>query len=93
MKSYLLKSISSADAAKVELQRLLPHEGSTWLLRDVNEDTMAYFYVVDAATSEELQLPAVVADISGRHYNSDEQVLAVLKSLQRKVGGDLVYAP
>jgi hypothetical protein len=92
MKSYILEGIRSVDAGTQALVQLLPYENLTWLLRDAAGNVMAYFYVVEE--DELTQQPrAVVADISGRHYNCDAQVIALLKVVQSEVGGKLVYSP
>jgi len=94
MKSYILSGITSAANAKAKLQHLLPcADGKVWVLRDESEDPMAYFAVIETGEEEDRRAPFVVADISGRHYNCDERVLAVLTSLREKVGGEFVYSP
>lgn len=93
MKSYILESVCSAKLAEEELGRLLPQNGETWLLQNAMQDVVAYFQVLATDPALEVETPAVIADISGRHYNSDEAVLSVLKALQAKVRGTIVYAP
>lgn len=93
MKSYILESVCSAKLAEDELSRLLTHNGETWFLQNAQQDVVAYFHVLAADPSLEVNAPAVIADISGRRYDSDDAVLSVLKALQAKVKGEIVYAP
>jgi len=44
-------------------------------------------------TDVDITGPAVIADISGRHYNEDAAVVAVLETIRQKVGGDVSAAP
>jgi len=83
VKSYFLENISSAEAATIELRRLLPGQENPWLLTTADGDAIAYFNV-------EPDLSCVTADISGRHYNEDAAVVCVLRQLQSIVGGIVV---
>ena len=88
MKSYFLSPISSPDAANAALSKVLPGEKSnTWLLKDVKGDVIAYFSYVerDATTG----LATIQADISGRHYDQDGEVVAVLEELRTHLGGEI----
>lgn len=89
MKSYFLEGIASAEEAKVVLRDLLPGQENPWLLRAPDGDAIAYFRVGARGEAEDpdIELPAVLVDISGRHYSSDEQVLTVLRTLQQTLGG------
>ena len=85
MKSYFLQRISSIDAAKDALRARLPGKESPWLLLSAVGDPIAYFDVqvdLDGVPNVNVQ-----ADISGRHYDEDTAVIAVLRDLQLKVGG------
>ena len=89
MKSYFLEGIASVEEAKVVLRDLLPGQENPWLLRAPDGDAIAYFRVEARGEAEdpEIELPAVLVDISGRHYHADDQVLTVLRALQRTIGG------
>ncbi len=51
---------------------------------------MAYFNIDDV---DQPGVLTVSADISGRHYNCDAEVVSVLESLRARVGGEITYAP
>ena len=90
MKSYFLAPIASRDAAITALKAALPEENKTWLLKDTAGDVMAYFYLAepDGTTDER----AIVADISGRHYNRDADIVLVLQKLKAQLGGEISNA-
>jgi hypothetical protein len=87
MKSYFLAPIASRDLAIAALNAALPFENKTWLLKDSTGDVMAYFYVAepDATTADR----TIVADVSGRHYNRDADVVAVFQKLKAELGGEI----
>jgi hypothetical protein len=87
VKSYFLAPIASREAAITALKAVLPEENKTWLLKDIAGDVMAYFYLAepDGTTDER----AIVADMSGRHYNRDADVVSVLQKLKAKLGGEI----
>jgi hypothetical protein len=60
------------------------------LLKDGSGDVVAYFNIDDMDPPGVL---TVLADISGRHYNSDAEVVSVLEQVQAHVGGEISYAP
>jgi hypothetical protein len=90
VKTYCLSPISSRSLAAEMLSALLPGQHEPWLLRDGSGDTMAYFNIDDV---DQPGVLTVSADISGRHYNCDAEVVSVLESLRARVGGDVTYAP
>ena len=49
---------------------------------------MAYFYVAEPDSS--MVERTIVADISGRHYHCDSDVIAVLQKLKAELGGEIV---
>jgi hypothetical protein len=69
------------------LTAVLPEENNTWLLKDAAGDVMAYFHVAepDPPTADQM----IIADISGRHYNCDADVVAVLQKLKAELGGEI----
>lgn len=85
MKTYSLDHVSSLEAARAALDSMLPGQSSPWVLYGSDGDVIAYFNAVEGEV--DLVGPAVTADISGRHYNQDQVVVAVLKALQQQVGG------
>jgi hypothetical protein len=72
------------------LATLLPGDSETWLLKDCSGDVMAYFNIDDKETPGSF---TISADISGRHYNCDADVISVLERLRAGVGGEITYAP
>ncbi len=90
MKTYCLSPISSRSLAAEMLNDLLPGQCEPWLLRDGSGDAMAYFNLDDI---DHPGVPTVSADISGRHYNCDAEVVSVLERLRARVGGHITYAP
>jgi hypothetical protein len=87
VKSYFLAPIASRDVAITVLKAVLPEENKTWLLKDAAGDVMAYFYLAepDGTIGER----TIVADISGRHYNRDADVISVLQKLKEQLGGEI----
>jgi len=91
MKSYVLGPITSRDSAVSMLGTILPGQTNPWLLKDTAGDPMAYFQVVPSEHTPDALTVAV--DISGRHYNCDPDVIAILEKLQREIGGEITHAP
>ena len=87
MKSYFLAPIASSSAASAALNSALPREGDTWLLKNSAGDVMAYFSLVEADSTTGAR--TIQADISGRHYNQDADVVSVLEALRQKIGGQI----
>ena len=89
MKSYLLGPISSRSRAIEKLDALLPGQREPWLLTDPSGDAMAYFNVYD---TDPPGVTTVSADISGRHYNCDAEVVSVLERLRAHVVGEIILS-
>ncbi len=86
MKTYCLSPIQSREAAAHRLSALLPGQSKPWLLKDSTGDVMAYFNLDD------VDLPGVLtisADISGRHYHCDREVVSLLEKLRADLGGGI----
>ncbi len=90
MKSYFLGSTAACHAdLAAALTEALPGQIDPWLLRagPSEADVVAYFSLV------EVEAPPgrweVQAEVSGRHYHRDTDVLAVLERLRVLVGGDI----
>lgn len=86
MKTYCLSPIQSRSAAALKLDELFPGQSKPWLLKDSSGDVMAYFDLSD------VDLPGVLtisADISGRHYNCDAEVVSLLQRLRADLGGEI----
>jgi hypothetical protein len=81
VKSYFLTGISRPQEARHALSRLLPGQTDPWLLLSTPDDPIAYFNI---ASAREIQV-----DVSGRHYNEDAAVLAILKQLKQEIGGTI----
>lgn len=88
MKSYFLEGILSYSRAQEALNRFIPGQADPWLLRDESGDAIAYFYIAESSEPELKQF-AITADISGRHFNSDRQIISLLRLLQETVGGNI----
>ena len=87
VKSYFLAPIASHSAAVSALDSSLPGQGNPWLLKDHSGDVIAYFSLVESdgmAGDRTVQV-----DISGRHLNKDEKVVAVLRCLRQLLGGEI----
>jgi hypothetical protein len=91
MKSYLLAPIESRDEAIAALNAVLPFNNQTWLLRDDDGDAIAYFGLVES--DDITGLRTIFADVSGRHYERDADVISVLETLKRSLGGKITCAP
>ena len=73
---------------KAALSTALPGQSNPWLLLFAPNEPIAYFYVMENEPA--VMLPAISADISGRHYDSDKLVIAVLEKIQGDIGGDII---
>jgi hypothetical protein len=87
MKSYFLAPIASRDAAIVALTAALPGQIEPWLLKDVAGDVIAYFSLVESDSTTGLR--TISADVSGRHFNQDSDVLSVLQKFKAEIGGEI----
>jgi len=87
MKSYFLAPVESSNAALAALSSVLPREGDTWLLKDGAGDVMAYFSLVEADSTTGAR--TIQADISGRHYDQDADVVSILETLRQRIGGEI----
>ncbi len=72
-----------------KLQELLPGQQKPWLLRASDGDAIAYFNVISEKEGSLWRGSCVTADISGRHFNEDAAVIAVLRQLQSAIGGEI----
>ena len=87
MKSYFLESIDLESRVVDALTKTLPGQADPWLLKNHDGDVIAYFYISNDEPG--VRGPAIQADISGRHYNEDDQVLAVLQAIMVEIGGKI----
>jgi hypothetical protein len=87
MKSYFLAPIQSRSIATAALAATLPGQNDPWLLKDSDGDVVAYFSLVEADDTTGLR--TIQVDVSGRHYNSDAKVVAVLNKLREATGGEV----
>ncbi len=88
MKSYFLAPIHSRDAATAALDAIMPRgSADTWLLKDSDDDAVAYISLaeVDTVTGE----LSIQADVSGRHYRQDADVVSILERLRATLGGEI----
>jgi hypothetical protein len=91
VKSYLLTPIDLESDIAIRLSEILPGQVEPWVLFDDTGDAVAYFNLVE--NEAVLETSVLQVDISGRHYNEDAKVIAILKRLQDSLGGEIVYAP
>lgn len=88
MKSYFLEAIHDAAAARQALSELLPAQAEPWILMTADQDDAVAYLDVQEEGQDELEGPFVIqADVSGRHYNKDENVIDILRLLQKRLGG------
>ncbi|QNQ08108.1 hypothetical protein [Sphingomonas alpina] len=92
MKSYFLIGFESAERAQAALSDFFAGQsGETWVLFANADDPMAYFYLGtnEYGEFEEFAKDAnlIQADISGRHFNEDDKIVAVLAGLRDRIGG------
>ena len=81
MKSLFLIDLQHPDLLRSALSRVLPGQEEPWLLPSPAGDPIAYFHI------ELEEAPQVQADISGRHHDKEESVMAVLEKIGTIVGG------
>ncbi|QKD02982.1 hypothetical protein [Mesorhizobium loti] len=86
MKSYFLEELADEQQARDRLGATLPGQSEPWLLSAADGDPIAYF---DIVTLEDDGGLAIMANVSGRHYEKDEVVLTVLRALRQKLGGTI----
>ena len=72
------------------LRALLPGQMESWLLKDDAGDVIAYFSLVESDTTTGAR--TIQADVSGRHYNQDADVVSVLQKLKAEIGGEITNA-
>jgi hypothetical protein len=87
VKSYFLEGVASVGGAVEALKTVLPGQVSPWVLLSSEGDAIAYFDVV--AREHGVIAPAVQADVSGRHWDHVERVLATLEAVRLQVGGTI----
>lgn len=85
MKSYLLEGIRSVEVARDALRELLPGQEEPWLLSSALADPIAYFSVGTELDGERSLY--IEANVSGRHYADDAEVLEIIEKLQTLLGG------
>ena len=86
MKTYCLRPVQSQSEAFAKLSTLLPGQSKPWLLKDSSGDVMAYFDLEDV---DQTGVLTISVDISGRHYNCDAEVVALLERLRADLGGEI----
>lgn len=87
MKSYFLEHLPSLAVAEAALTEELPAQREPWVLLDDCGDAVAYLHL-NTSMDARPHLP-IQADISGRHYQKDAIVVALLRRLQQRTGGIL----
>ena len=88
MKSYLLEPIQSQDNAIAALTSALPGQTEPWLLKDSSGDAIAYFSL--EPSEHQKGMFSICADLSGRHFNKDSEVISVLKNIGKTTGGKII---
>ena len=73
--------------ARKLLNEALPGQTEPWVLvADDGIDAVAYFNVEE----DDQEGPyVIVADMSGRHYRTDQSVIDILEKLQKDLGGTI----
>ncbi|NUS19154.1 MAG: hypothetical protein HOQ25_05110 [Mesorhizobium sp.] len=84
MKSYFLEELADEQQARDVLSATLPAQSDPWIVPDGHGWTIAFFNIV---TLEDDGGLAIMAEISGRHYEKDAEVIAVLRLLRAELGG------
>ena len=87
MKSYFLAPIESHNAAVAALNRVLPGQADPWILKNTDGDAMAYFTLVE--DDNDIRSEAIQADVSGRHFTMDADVVSILETLRQNLGGTI----
>jgi hypothetical protein len=82
MKSLFLTDLQRPELLRSALSSVLPGQKDPWLLASTAGDPIAYFNI-----ETEKEDPHVQADISGRHHDEEESVIAALSKIGRIVGG------
>jgi hypothetical protein len=85
MRSYFLEGLPDRNSAREALSDRLLNQTDPWLLHDSQGDVVAFFEIV----TSESEGVAIQADMSGRHFDRDAEVLAVLRDLQKQLGGTI----
>ena len=84
LKSYFLEELADEQQARDRLDAALPGQSEPWVLPAVKGDAIAYFTML----KDDRGL-AIQADVSGRHFEKDADVLAILRSLRTELGGTI----
>lgn len=84
LKSYFLEELTDEQKARDRLSATLPAQSAPWVLLDCDGDAVAYFNITMLEDDRGL---AIQADVSGRHFEKDAEVLTMLRSLQAELGG------
>lgn len=87
VKSHFLEGILNVAVAEAALNEELPGQTQPWLLRAPDGDVMAYIRIethLDGVANTH-----ICAEVSGRHYDQDGIVVALLCRMQSRVGGAL----
>lgn len=85
MKSYFLQHLSSLAAAEAALTEHLPLQREPWIVLDPSGDAIAYLNL--GASLQGRPNLHIQADISGRHYEKDALIVALLRRIQERTGG------
>jgi|GEM_PF-1467288 len=88
LKSYFLTGVSDRMLAQKVLSERLPKQEYPWLLMtEHGDDIIAYVNIESDVENETGGHLVIAADMSGRHYNEDDFVISLLRSLQAQLGG------
>ena len=80
------EKIDSLESTKTALDAALPGQREPWLLRDASGDVITYIRIVDDLEDGETAA-YIQADLSGRHYERDKDVITLLETLRKTIGG------
>ena len=89
MKSHFLTNLDRIDQVEAALSDLLPGQANPWLLLDSEGDAIAYLHVqlMDGHSGAW----QIQADLCGRHFHRDADVIQVLWPLQTRLGGEVAH--
>lgn len=93
MKSYFLVGYDPQTDARAALSTVLPGQTDPWLIMHTSGDPVAYLNIgTSDGTFEDLEHGTclISADISGRHYYADAEVIAVLDAVRQIIGGRII---
>lgn len=87
MNSIFLERIAKPELLEETLSSILPGQMRPWIIL-CGVDVAAYVNIIEEEC-DEIILPAISVDLSGRHRDAEQKSLNVLHRIQRVVGGEI----